>query len=237
MLQKIGVGTQRVEAEAKKIFPQAKIKRFDTDIKSSFSYYQLINEVKNGKINILIGTQLAIKEEILSYVRLVGIILVDSLLNLPDFRAGEYTYQLLTRIKNSINKEGKLIIQTFNPTHYTFNQTKKEDFYYQELKIREELGYPPFRKWIRILLEGKTELKVRKLGDEIKDKLEGEKTEFLGPSPCPFPKLRGKYRYHLILKKDTGTSSKMILSKLNSLLNPHSRGVKVVVDVDPLFTM
>lgn len=237
MLQKIGVGTQRVEAEAKKIFPQAKIKRFDTDIKSSFSYYQLINEVKNGKVNILIGTQLAIKEEILSYVRLVGIILVDSLLNLPDFRAGEYTYQLLTRIKNSINKEGKLIIQTFNPTHYTFNQTKKEDFYYQELKIREELGYPPFRKWIRILLEGKTELKVRKLGDEIKDKLEGEKTEFLGPSPCPFPKLRGKYRYHLILKKDTGTSSKMILSKLNSLLNPHSRGVKVVVDVDPLFTM
>jgi len=237
MLQKIGVGTQRVEVEAKRFFPQAKIKRFDTDTESSFSYHQLINEVKTGKIDILIGTQLAIKEEILSHVRLVGIVLVDSLLNLPDFRAGEYTYQLLTRIKNSINRKGKLIIQTFNPTHYVLSQTKKEDFYYQELKIRKELGYPPFRKWIRILLEGKTELKVKKVGNEIKDKLEGEEIEFLGPSPCPFPKLKGKYRYHLILKKGTGTSSKPMLNKLNSLLSSRSREVKVIVDVDPLFTM
>jgi len=249
MLQKIGKGTQRVEAEAKKFFPRAKIKRVDTDVaNSSSTYYQLINEIKTGKADILIGTQLAIKEEILSRVNLVGVVLIDSLLNLPDFRAGEYIYQLLTKIKNSINREGKIIIQTFNPTHYALNQIKKEDFYLQELKIREELGYPPFRGWIRILLEGKTELKVRKVGDEIKDRLEREKIEFLGPSPCPFHKLKGKYRHHLIIKKNTFipsnkkhligfTSPKEIPDKLNFLLSFYSRGVKIVVDVDPLFTM
>lgn len=237
MLKEIGVGTQRAEAEAKKFFPQAKIKRFDADTISSCSYRQLIDEMKTGRVDILIGTQLAIKEEILSLVKLVGLILADSLLNLPDFRAGEYTYQLLTKIENRMNKEGKLIIQTFNPTHYALNQTEKEDFYCQELEIREELGYPPFRKWIRILLEGKDELKMMKVGDEMKDKLKEEKIEFLGPSPCPFPKLRGKYRYHLMLKEDTITPPNEVLNKLNSLLSHQGRGIKIVVDVDPLFTM
>jgi len=191
------------------------------------------------KIDILVGTQLIIREEILSCIGLVGIILADGLLNLPDFRAGEYLFQLLTKIKRLMKPQGRLIIQTYNPTHYTIEALagKEENFYEREAQIRKDLEYPPYLHWVRILLEGKIKTKVEEVAEALREKIEGEGIEFLGPAPCPFAKIKGKYRYHLVLKDKNLSSIKQILEKKLNPLFSGIQGVRGIVDVDPLRTM
>jgi len=155
------------------------------------------------------------------------------------FRAGEYLFQLLTKIKRLMKPEGKLIIQTYNPTHYTIEALsgKEEDFYEREAQIRRDLVYPPYLHWVRILLEGKIKTKVEETAEALREKIEGEGVDFLGPAPCPFAKIKGKYRYHLVLKDKNLSSIRQILEKkLNSLFSG-IQGVRAVVDVDPLRTM
>ncbi|MEA1965416.1 MAG: primosomal protein N' [Candidatus Aerophobetes bacterium] len=240
-LQRIGAGTQRIEKEVIKRFQTARIQRVDTDIiNSSPAYRKLLQNLEDEKIDILVGTQLAIKEEILKRIDLVGIILADTLLNLPDFRAGEYLFQLLTRIKSYIKKEGKIIIQTYNPSHYAlraFKERKEENFYNEEERIRKELGYPPYLHWIRISLEGKVKSRIEEVGKTIEEKLEKEMIGFLGPSPCPFSKIKGKYRYHLILRDESLSRMRKILEKELKPLFAHFKGIKTTVDIDPLRTM
>lgn len=234
-LRGMGIGTEQVEGEAKMRFPKALIRRADLDIGSSSLYRLVRDEVIKGKIDILVGTKLIIKEEILREAKMVGIILADSLLNLPDFRASERLFQLLVKIKRSIKREGKILIQTYNPTHYSLRCVKdrEEDFYPEEMRAREELHYPPWVHWTRILLEGKAKAKVAEAGQRISEKLDKKGVKFLGPSPCPFTKIKGRYRYQLILRDD---NSKCISSFLKGQLDSSSRSfnrVKVSVDVDP----
>ena len=240
-LQRIGAGTQRIEKEVRKRFQTARMQRVDTDtINSSSAYKKLLQNLEDEKIDILVGTQLVIKERILKRIDLVGVILADTLLNLPDFRAGEHLFQLLTRIKSYIKEEGKIIIQTYNPSHYAlkaFKEGKEEDFYNEEARIRKELSYPPYLHWIRISLEGKIKSRVEEAGKTIKEKLEKENLGFLGPSPCPFSKIKGKYRYHLILRDESLSRMRKILEKELKSLFTHFKGIKTTVDVDPLRTM
>jgi len=236
----VGLGTEQLEIEVKKKFPRAHVRRGDLDIiNSSLLYKKLKSDLIEKKIDILVGTQLIIREEILSYVNLVGIILVDGLLNLPDFRAGEYLFQLLTKIKRLMKPEGKLIIQTYNPTHYTMEALvgKEENFYETESQIRKDLGYPPYLHWVRILLEGRMKTKVEEVAEALREKIEGEGIEFLGPSSCPFAKIKGKYRYHLVLKDKNLSSIRQILEKKLNPLFSGIQGVRGIVDVDPLRTM
>ena len=236
----VGLGTEQLEIEVKKKFPRAHVRRGDLDIiNSSLLYKKLKSDLIEKKIDILVGTQLIIREEILSYVNLVGIILADGLLNLPDFRAGEYLFQLLTKIKRLMKPEGKLIIQTYNPTHYTMEALvgKEENFYETESQIRKDLGYPPYLHWVRILLEGRMKTKVEEVAEALREKIEGEGIEFLGPSSCPFAKIKGKYRYHLVLKDKNLSSIRQILEKKLNPLFSGIQGVRGIVDVDPLRTM
>jgi len=236
----VGLGTEQLEIEVKKKFPRAHVRRGDLDIiNSSLLYKKLKSDLIEKKIDILVGTQLIIREEILSYVSSVGIILVDGLLNLPDFRAGEYLFQLLTKIKRLMKPEGKLIIQTYNPTHYTMEALvgKEENFYETESQIRKDLGYPPYLHWVRILLEGRMKTKVEEVAEALREKIEGEGIEFLGPSSCPFAKIKGKYRYHLVLKDKNLSSIRQILEKKLNPLFSGIQGVRGIVDVDPLRTM
>lgn len=232
-LRKIGWGTQRVELEVKRRFPQAKVERFDLDAFKSFPPF-ISRRIKNRQVDILVGTQLLMKEEVISMVDVVGIILLDTLLNLPDFRASEHTFHLLSKTRGSMKKEGSLIVQTYNPTYYALT-TEDDKFYSQELKIRETLRYPPFERWVRILLEGRTKSKVKDRGEKITKELEKEDLKFLGPSPCPFPRTRGKYRYHIILRDDGKKCLEEIIGKITSEMMRGS--VKVGIDVDPLYMM
>jgi len=240
-LRRVGAGTQRVEREIRKKFQTARIKRVDKDaINSSSAYKKLLQDLEDKKIDILVGTQLVIKEEILKRIDLVGIVLVDTLLNLPDFRATERLFQLLTRIKGHIKERGKIIIQTYNPSHYAlkaFKEGKDEDFYNEEMRIRKELDYPPYLHWIRILLEGKIKSEVEEAGKMIEEKLKKESLRFLGPSSCPFSKIRGKYRYHLILRDEDLSWIKKILDEKLKPLFTHFKGIRTTVDVEPLRTM
>ena len=236
-LSPMGTGTQRLEREVRRQFPGIVIQRIDSDKeKEIFPVSQWVEKLRRKEINILIGTQLAIKEEILPWISLTGVVLMDSLLNLADFRATERAFQLLIRISRGMNKESELIIQTFNPTHYILRGLgeKQEQFYLQETQIRKELNYPPFIHWERILWEGKNSEKVNQVGEEIERRLREIKTEFLGPSPCPFPKLRGKYRSQLMLKiEDPAGENKILRQKIGSLLSSFSN-LRVTIDVDPL---
>ena len=240
-LHRVGVGTEQVEAEAKKRFSGIGIRRVDLDaINSPLAYKQLLNNFKKGKSDLLIGTQLLIKEEILQRVSLVGIILIDTLLNLPDFRASEHVFQLLMKIKKLMRGDGKIIIQTYNPEHFALSALKKgkeEAYYEEEMKIREELGYPPYLHWVRILLEGRNKDKVEEAARRTEEKLKGEKISFLGPSPCPFSRIKGKYRYHLVLRDENLVRIREVLKKRLISLFVHFSNVKVAIDVDPLRTM
>jgi len=135
--------------------------------------------------------------------------------------------------------EGKLIIQTYNPAHYTMQalRGKEESFYKRESQIREDLEYPPYLHWVRILLEGKIKAKVEKVAEALRKKVEKEEIEFLGPSPCPFGKIKGKYRYHLVLKSENLSFIRQILKKKLTPLFSGIQGVRGIVDVDPLRTM
>ena len=230
-----GVGTQQVEKEAKIRFPGALIRRADLDIGPSLAGSALKDEVIKGKIDILIGTKLIIREEILKEARVVGIILADSLLNLPDFRAGERLFQLLVKIKRSIKKEGKMLIQTYNPTHYSLRcvRDREEDFYPQEMRAREELHYPPYFHWARVLLEGKIEARVTEASQRISQKLSEKRVEFLGPSPCPFAKIKDRYRYQLIVRDENPSRITGSLKGEVGYSSSSTNAVRVSVDVDP----
>ena len=238
-LYQVGVGTEQLEMEARKKFPEARIRRADLDIiDTSLAYRKLLDEL--GKIDLLIGTGLIIKEEILQRAKLVGVVLLDNLLNLPDFRAGEWTFQVLTKIRNLIKKEGRLIIQTYNPTHYALTAIREgrgELFYEKEMDLREELGYPPHLHWTRILLEGRSKGKVEEVAERIRKELEVERVNFLGPSSCPFGRIKRRYRYHLILRDKDPARIREILKRKLYLLFKHFHNVKVIIDVDPLRTM
>jgi len=238
-LQWIGRGTEQLEIEARKRFPRAYIRRADLDIiNSSLAYRTLLNDL--DRIDLLIGTGLIIKEEILQRAKLVGVVLLDTLLNLPDFRAGERVFQILAKIRNLIKKDGRVIIQTYNPTHYAVTAVKEgreQVFYEEETSLRKELGYPPYLHWTRILLEGKVKSRVGEVANRIKEELQGQEIDFLGPSPCPIGKIKGTYRYHLVLRdKDSAKIRKVLKNKLNPLFT-YFHNVKVTVDVDPLRTM
>lgn len=238
--RRTGLGTEQLEIEVKKRFSKAYVRRGDLDvIKSSLLYKKLRSDLIEKKINILVGTQLIIKEEILSHMNLVGIVVADGLLNLPDFRAGEYLFHLLNKIRRLMKPQGRLVIQTYNPAHYAIEalKEKEDNFYKIESRIRKDLGYPPCLYWVRILLEGRVKTKVEEVAETMRESLEKEKIEFLGPSSSPFARIRGKYRYHMILKSENLFYIRGILDKKLSPLFNSVQGVRAIVDVDPLQTM
>ncbi len=234
-LRGMGVGTQQVEKEAKTRFPEALIRRADLDVSSSRACSPLKDDVIEGRVDILIGTKLVMKEEILKEAKVVGIVLADDLLNLPDFRAGERLFQLLVKIKGCMKKEGKMLIQTYNPAHHSLRCVRdgEEGFYREEMRAREELHFPPHVHWARVLLEGAAEAKVREMGERISQKVDEKGVKFLGPSPCPLAKTRGRYRYQLIVRDENPSRITASLKGEVGYASSSTNAVRVSVDVDP----
>ncbi|OIN97977.1 primosomal protein N' [Candidatus Desantisbacteria bacterium CG1_02_38_46] len=237
-LRQFGIGTQRIVDEVKKLFPDARVGRFDADIPGNkVSSRRILDDFRKGKINVLVGTQMIPGEEI-SGVSLLGVISVDAMLNLPDFRSAERVFQVLTRIIVP-----KVIIQTYNPDHYIFSGLSEVDyhkFYKSEIKMRRNLRYPPFTHIVHLLVYGNNEGKCSMVADRLAQTLKkcreesGYKLDILGPAPAPVSKLRGKYRYQILIK-----GKKVILDKcLHSIHNEcgygFRRGERISIDIDPL---
>lgn len=213
-----GSGTQKVEEVIKKLFPSASIARMDVDTTSrKGSHGRILRSMKNGDLDILIGTQMIAKGLDFPLVTLVGIIAADTSLNLPDFRSSERTFQLLTQVGGRAGRgkfEGKVMVQTYNPEHFSIQMAKTHDyiqFYNKEILLREAFEYPPFMDIITIVIYGADENKVSSLAKEVYEKIlmqlkkinsiELEKCIF-GPNPAPLEKLRNNYRWQIILKSD-----------------------------------
>ncbi|MBN2419765.1 MAG: primosomal protein N' [Deltaproteobacteria bacterium] len=246
-----GFGTEKLERELVESVPGARIARFDRDTtRKKGQIDRLLKSFANNELDILVGTQMVTKGYDFPNVTLVGVISADLSLGFPDFRAGERTFQILSQVAGRAGRGvdmGQVIIQTFNPGHYAIEAAKKHDyksFYEQEIRLRELLSYPPFGYLACIRLSGNEQGKTRsvsvELGQEMKRILsgwpkKGKEIQVLGPAEAPLSKLRGKYRWQLLLKSKNSSLLHYYLERVRD----HSRtilkgsGVNMVIDIDP----
>lgn len=239
---RFGIGTERVEEETKAAFPNARVLRMDKDTTAlKGSHSRILGAFRRREADILVGTQMIAKGLDFPKVTLVGVISADTSLNMPDFRASERTFQLLSQVAGRAGRgsdAGKVIIQTFNPEHYALQCAVTHDYqemYRTEIAAREELGYPPFSSLINMISNDESESTARAKTQAIADRLmlSGKRPfEVLGPCPAPLAKLRGHYRWHLVLKTSEREETLAILRSVFAAEPNLRRGL--AVDVDPV---
>ncbi|MBT9167163.1 MAG: Primosomal protein N' [Syntrophomonadaceae bacterium] len=239
-IRHFGTGTQKVAEELQKNFPTLRVARVDADSTAQKGAYQKIfGAFKSGSVDVLIGTQMVAKGLDFPNVTLVGVVTADTTINLPDFRAGERTFQLLTQIAGRAgrgNFGGRVLVQTYTPDHYAIQAARTHDFetfFAQESKARKELGYPPYAVFIRLLLTGSEEDKVVEAASLLASLLEA--TEILGPSPCPLERIRGQFRWQVVAR---GQALEPLLLKVREAAeifrkSLFSGSVRLVLDVEP----
>ena len=237
-LSNLGVGTQKVEEELMNLFPNNKILRMDYDTTSRKGMHEkMIEAFKNHEYDILLGTQMVAKGLDFSNVTLVGVINADTSLNIPDFRSSENTFSLLSQVagrSGRSEKEGFVIIQTFNPDHYAIDYTKRHDyigFYEREMLIRKQLKYPPYYYLCNIKISGKDSQYILNEAMKIKRSLERnlQSTIILGPSTASIFKMNNIFRYNVILKyKDDS----MLYDILDKIIEHYKANSKIKIDID-----
>jgi primosomal protein N' (replication factor Y) len=240
-----GLGTQKVEETLAKLFPQARIKRMDSDaMKRKDDFRRALADFRVGKIDILLGTQMIAKGLHFPNVTLVGIIFADMALHQPDFRAGERTFQLLTQVAGRAGRgdvEGEVFVQAFTPFHPAIQFARRHDFtgyYDQELGFREQLKYPPFSRIALLTLKGRNEEKVKFSAEHLKREVEkavaGIKGLILaGPAPAPLLRAETFYRYQIMLRAQRMSGLSQRLARLHQeLVLPED--VSLSIDIDPV---
>jgi primosomal protein N' (replication factor Y) (superfamily II helicase) len=243
-LQFIGLGSERAEEELHREFPTARIARMDRDTVSGKRQYEtILNEFREGNYDMLIGTQMIAKGHDIPNVTLVGIINADIGLGLPDFRAAERTFQLLTQAAGRAGRgelPGIVLLQTINPDHYAVRFAAAQNypgFYEKELQFRRTMRYPPFAAMANILVRSAKQEDAHRMSAELGRLLDPapENIKVLGPAEAPVPRLKDEFRYQLLIK---AASRK----RLNELLNELRRfaadrkwpPTALVIDVDPI---
>ncbi len=245
-----GVGTQRVESELRERFPGARIVRMDMDTTAQKrSHDRILQDFEQKKYDILLGTQMIAKGHDFPGVTFVGVVSSDTALMLPDFRASERTFQLLTQVAGRAGRkefQGEVIIQTYSPENYGIVCSRTHDFkkfFSIEIHYRRELKYPPFSRLIQVLVRGEDENNVIQAIHTIRSRFAAESSiyELLGPVPAPISKIHNLYRWHFILKVDKkqDPSNKIVnqmfrdnLGKMRKSLEKD--GLKISVNVDSL---
>lgn len=242
-----GVGTERVEREVKKIFSNAKVLRMDKDTTGKKNSYELIyNSFKNGGADILIGTQMIAKGFDFKEVTLVGIVAADLTLNIPDYRAAERTFQLISQVSGRAgrgSKKGRVIIQTYTPESYAIKYSSKNDyksFYKTEIILREGMKYPPFSKICIVNMSSKNEALLIKYTQIIGNFFKNEFTScdninILGPCPSPIGKINEFYRWQILLKGEvTYNTANFIKKSIYEILKKDYNVIRISVDINPL---
>ena len=246
-LRKFGTGTERVEAELRGVVPEdMPIIRMDADtVKAKGAHERLLEEFSSSQGGILLGTQMIAKGLDFPDVTLVGVINADTTLKLPDFRAPERTFQLLEQVSGRAGraeKPGRVIVQTYWPEHPAIQAAAAHDrqlFLDEELPAREELGYPPYTRLANVLVWGKAERAVRQTVSELALALDsalvtaGYDWALLGPSPCLLSRLRGYYRWHILIKAPYGADIASLVEPVLVKRKKRADDVRVAVDVDP----
>lgn len=241
-----GLGTQRLEAEIRARFPNALSLRMDTDaMQGHGSHERALAAFRSGKVRILLGTQMIAKGLDFPNVTLVGVINADTALHLPDFRAAERTFHLVTQVAGRTGRGprgGRVLVQTFNPEHPAIQAAVHHDyaaFAAGELPIRQMLRYPPFASMVRLVVRGPSEPVASEFAKYLVEQLKtalGERNvdaRVLGPAPCPFARLRGNYRFQIQTQGADGDQLRAAVSAATADLEP-PKEVQWIVDVDPV---
>lgn len=238
-----GTGTERIEEAVRKEFPRARVARMDVDTtRRKGAHRAILGAFRAGRTDILIGTQMIAKGLDFPNVTLVGVISADTSLNLPDFRAAERTFQLISQVAGRSGRgsePGLVVVQTFNPEHYSIMAAAAHDyraFYDAEIAARREMGYPPARRMARILVRGEDESATAKAAGKIRRACTGTEpvargaVEVIGPAPAPIQRIAGKYRWHLLLFSSDADAIRAVAA---AGCQPRLAGVTISVDMDP----
>ena len=236
-----GVGTEKIEAVAGAVFHPARIARMDSDTMRGADDYEIVLErFRRGELDILIGTQMIAKGLHFPNVTLVGIINADLGLTMPDFRANERTFQLITQVAGRAGRgdiRGEVIIQTHNPENETILYAANRDydgFSKFDLEFRELLDYPPYTHLITVFFRGEDESKLAEYASAFTAEVNHyvhDEIRIAGPSPAPIERIKGKFRYMLVIR---GRRMKILKQALRvlALHRPVPKGIDVYVDVD-----
>ncbi|MGV3772057.1 MAG: replication restart helicase PriA, partial [Verrucomicrobiales bacterium] len=240
-----GMGTEKVEEALVKLFPRARIARMDSDsLKRKDDFRRILGDFRTGKLDILLGTQMIAKGLHFPNVTLVGIIYADLSLHMPDFRAGERTFQLLTQVSGRAGRgdvEGEVVVQAFTPFHPAIQFARRHDFegyYAQEIEFRDQLKYPPISRAAMLTIKGKNEERVKLSADYVAKEViaeTGDLTDLVlaGPAPSPLLKAESYFRYQIMLRTKS-------MKRLSALLANVQRKIRLpeettlTVDIDPV---
>ena len=243
-----GMGTQRIETIAQKLFPKARIERIDSDVLSSKTkYIDILDRFQNGEIDILIGTQMIAKGLDNKNVTLVGVIDADISFALPDFRSGERGFQLLMQVAGRAGRgehNGQVIFQTYNPDLYAIKNAKSQnyiDFYNNEIHRREMFDYPPFCQIIKVVISSTDETRAALCANEIAERLKAQidklnLTEYIevnGSMKCIMAKINTEYRYQIIIKNKMYKKGQYLVSTFIKNTSA-ADDIKMIIDIDPV---
>jgi primosomal protein N' (replication factor Y) len=247
-IRQMGMGTQRIETEVKELFPSARVVRLDSDVTTKKgSHDEILQNFAHGNADVLIGTQMVAKGLDIANVTMIGVVAADSAFNMPDYRSTERGFQLLTQVSGRTgrgDKAGEVVWQTYNTEMPVLDWAKTHDFSLfaeEEIRAREAFNYPPFSQLIRVVVAGNVVTEVEQACDVLAEKIatfladeySEEAIQILGPAPCILERLRGKYRFHLLIKNFIGPAGhKAITGLLREQRVPE--GIIMAVDVDAL---
>jgi len=245
-IQSYGVGTERLEAEVKKFFPRARVARMDSDtMVASGAHGRILQALERFEVDILVGTQMITKGHDFPLVTLVGVISADTVMNMPDFRAAEKTFQILTQVAGRGGRgdfPGKVVIQTFNPSHYAIQRARDHDaegFYEDELPLRESLSWPPFSRMINLQISSLNKEKVKEGAGKIAafarawyQGVPDAGIDVLGPAEAPIARIKGRHRWQLLLM---GKDSQALHALVRDILaGTKQQDLDIKVDVDAM---
>jgi primosomal protein N' (replication factor Y) len=242
-LEFVGYGTEKVEDVLREKFPGVAVRRLDRDVvRTREDYEGTLIDFREGKIQVILGTQMVAKGHDFPGVTLVGVISVDAGLGIPDFRISERTFQILTQVSGRAGRGpagGQVIYQTFHPENYAIRFAEAQDFegfFDHERRFRRLMRYPPFANLIHLVVKGNSEQQVRMDARKLAGRLgkEGKGFQLLGPAPAPFARLKGKYRYQIILKGNDRVRMRTAVLQALEALRGGIDLKRIEIDVDPM---
>ena len=245
----VGEGTEQIEEKLKGLFPALRIARIDRDTTARRSVFEKsLLDFSEGRLDMLVGTQMLAKGHDFPNVTLVGVVSVDAGLQLPDFRAAERTFQLITQVAGRAgrgDRPGRVLIQTYHPHHYALRHACAQDyagFYDEEIRYRQNHSYPPFVALASILVHSPDLSRIRETALELRRELDlanGERAcRVLGPAPAPLARLKGEHRIHLLVKSRNRRQLRKLVDAAVSAVTVHKHNRRTInVEIDPVSIM
>ena len=242
-----GFGTERLTQTLAEMMPDARIERMDSDTsRLRGARARMLAELRAGEIDILVGTQMITKGFDFPGVTLVGVVMADLALNMPDFRSAERTFQLLTQVAGRAGRgerAGRVLIQTYAPNHYSISAARDQDyarFMRRELELRRDLMYPPFARLAMVRIEGAEPHIVRRAAEAVAKSLARDSTpegiRVLGPAPAPIERIKQRYRWQVMIKSRELKPMRAAIAAMRTEVGPSAErdDIYLAIDIDPV---